>query len=364
MEVGREMDKQSQRKTISIKINGKDRPFQDNSDKSQTSKGNINELKINGEKKKVNNIRVADTDKEVAASQEVSEDESFDWILPDQDEVESGSEKVKHVPNQKKNAYNNVFKASKIRPQKGMITSIFFTVFFAILLGTSIGVIMLKMVITDETEVNNQTTVSTPVAKETTIQSGKSTVKLPDLSTFIIQNGIFSTEEAAKKAQKEITEKGATSKILELNGQMVIYAGVANSLNDAKELSAELKEKKIEVYAKEITFEGKTVEEVLTEEKDLLEQSSSIYQLLVKAVSSFQKDSQLSQELSSNLNKQEKYLSSIDNSKLQNENIKQVKTTLSKAILSVKTLENENSNKDMQTLQLNLLSYLEAIQSL
>ncbi|WP_458474647.1 hypothetical protein, partial [Acinetobacter soli] len=139
-----DVDKPKSEKTITIKINGKDRPFQE---KKEEKKGKTWELRQLDRKQEQTEFFASI---QTAAGKEA--DDSFDWILPEETEDEDIKEyKIATPPNSPaENGLSTLARKFRGRNKQGFLTSIFLAVFFAVLLGTSFGFIMLKLVFTDQ----------------------------------------------------------------------------------------------------------------------------------------------------------------------------------------------------------------------
>jgi stage II sporulation protein B len=345
------LDKQG--KTITIKINGKDRPVREekrlvhDEDESQYVQSHREEAL-----------------KETAASQESAEaDDSFDWILPDPIEEEVLKE-YKIAPKQakkpKKNIGISVWNKKPTRNNR-LYSTIFITVFFAVLLGTAFGVTILKFVTADTDQVAPAVTKVNPEPEKPDTGTGtgtaKDSVQLNNISAFVIQNGIFTTEEAAKERVNLLAGKGVAAEIFPVNGQFAIYLGMAGSIEDAKQISNTLKDKGIEVFAKPVEITGGTAADVTAEEGKFLEKAPEIYGIL----SSGKADSP---EVIKKVVEYQIMLSEIPDKSIEDKNILKAKASIERASKAFSDFQKSKDKNQLADMQSNLLAFLSAYQSI
>ncbi|WP_312098092.1 hypothetical protein [Niallia sp.] len=294
-------EKPENRKTITIKINGKDRPFQ-NQDTDETMERNQPSVfhKNQDNEKKENGF----FSEESAAGQEVELEESFDWILPEPEEMPA-KDKEKSIfafqaPLNKKDK-PTISKSSKTKEgkkkslPKEIVASIFFAVFFAVILGTSFGFILLNMVGSDQIDATNGSITAsannpTSTSKDGQAKAATEIATKADITTYVLQKDIFSKEESSKKEQKKLSEAGKTGQSIPIEGQYFLLLGVVNNLEDAKAWQKQVNG----TYAKEMVFNGGEIENVSKEEKGVIEGSSAIYYSILQIVTSVQFDKSIS----------------------------------------------------------------------
>jgi stage II sporulation protein B len=365
--VGRVKEKPENRKTITIKINGKDRPFQ-NKEKI------VNDWKDNPafQKDKRTTIHDKKYEEEIAAGNEAMFDESFDWILPNEEEA-ADSKAYDYSPSLaiKKTALFDRKKTKVKRNSipKGMISSIFFAVFFAVVLGTSFGFILLKMVNTDQNiTTSSNTAVTTPTKTDSTdkgtTSKGTATATKKEITTYIVQNNVFSNEDKAKRQQTELSNDGIISQTIEVDGQMFVYIGVASNLEDAKQLKKLMEQKDIAAFAKEISFGGGEVKEVSEGEKNFIENSPEIYKGITNLLTSVQFDQSISNDAKKDLEVKKTWLEGLKINEFKNEKIKKLAIELNEGLSKANVLSKDSSTKDIQNLQQNMLAFLAGYASL
>lgn len=194
---------------------------------------------------------------ETAAARE--EAEEFDWILPEID-----PEPREFIQANQKEKNKHPFKTSV---KKGnmfhTVSSLLFSLAFAIGLGIAFGIILLKFISAEDSqtpaEANNPTATSANQAPPA--NASASLVKIPAMTVYVIQGGVFSNQEAADTLVSQLDEKGIPSVIIENNdSSYTVLLGLASNENEAKQLAAIYAEKEVEVYAKEQSLKEGTFE--------------------------------------------------------------------------------------------------------
>lgn len=364
MGVGRVNEKPENRKTITIKINGKDRPFQ-KKDTDETMERNEPSVFH----KDQNNKKKEDTvfSEESAAGQEAELEESFDWILPAPEEMPAKNKEKSmfsfQSPLSKKDKPSSFSKSVKSKEgkkkslPKEIVASIFFAVFFAVILGTSFGFILLNMVSSDQTSTTNgNITASANISQNNDGQASSATESATkaDISTYVLQANVFSNEERAKNDQKKLTEEGTVSQIIPLEEKQFLLLGVTSNLEDAK-----IWQKEVEgSYAKEMIFNGKEVNNVSKEEKAVIEGSSAIYYSVLQIVTSAQFDKAISEDDRSKLEEELAIVDEKNVSAITNEKIQTMATHLAKGGEIAMNLTTNSSQKEIEAVQQQLLDYL------
>lgn len=360
------------RKTITIKINGKERPFHD----KEKGSVELNSSTLIEEKDSCNNKKFGE---EVAAGSEAIDDESFDWILPSEEEVEEGPAILADdsSPEKKKTFFERKIKkeaGNKKSVPKGVVPSVFFTVLFAVMLGTGFGFILLKMVGSDQQAASKQTAsavseaeTKTKTAEKTSGEAKESastaastaTATKKDISTFVVQHIILSNEAAVKEVQSQLKTDGYISQAIPVNGKVAVYLGVASDLEGAKTWAKAIKKDKVEAFAKPITFNGGgKIKNVTTEEKSFIEKAPSIYTAVSAAVSAAQFGDSLSTEEKEELKKQQTALNKMKITDFNNKEVKSMASQLNEGV--TKSLAfTTNGGGDTEAVQKNLLAFLD-----
>ncbi|MBS4191466.1 hypothetical protein KHA94_14850 [Bacillus sp. FJAT-49705] len=359
------VDRPDKGRTITIKINGNQRSYEEN--KIPENKLNQEDLEndrlIVDEDQKVNFDYFSSN--EAAATQETTDDDNFDWILPEDTIEQSDLAEYKIATKSKKinkkglAAFGSSLKKNN---RNGLLSSVFITVFFAILLGTSFGFIMLKLVITENTAETELPAITEPVPEEKE-GAGSETVIVKSLSTFVIQGGVFSTVESAKQVQEDNIQKGIPSQVIEMNEQAVLYLSVADSIENAKEMSQQLKGKDIEVFAKPISFEEKSIAGLLPEEKKFMEAVPLIFEVMTAGATEAAVDNSISEETLKNIEKQAAILKASKTDQFKHEGIILLKSELDLAYAQLKSYSESNDSNVLTKLQQHLLGFLSTFHS-
>lgn len=355
------VDKPNKGNTIKIKLNGETPPHQELPLKKEVEANNDvipKVIKINTE----NTESESDIFSETAAAQE-SVDESFDWIIPESSEHDI--EEIKIVPSQtnKKTVLPKIttFSTNTKKKNGRPLGTILISAAFAILIGTTIGVVMLKLVITppsNKTVTTEPTEVTEkPVSTETKTSEGKNTsaAAIAQLTTYVIQGGVFSSEAGAKETSSSLTSKSVPTQAVEIDGKFYLFLGVADSIEEAKALGAQYKENGVEdVFAKPLLLEEKKFSNLTDKEKTFLKTVPTIYQTLSLTTSNALVTKDLSEDASKVLSDVEATLKSS----VKNEKIKDLKAELVSANEKVKSYQETKDKKNLTEAQQHLLNFL------
>ena len=368
------MDKQG--KTITIKINGKDRPVQgDKETTGSIKKPKQEELieKRKYDKEKSSSYQVKDNGgdrskvfpldndaalNETAAAQEKAE-ESFDWILPDPVEEEIIKE-YKIAPKQEKKKKKKSIGISvwntKNKRNNPLYTTIIMNVLFAVLLGTAFGVTFLKFLPSEPETAAPAVTQPKAGQAEEKPAGGKESLELKSIPTFIVQNGIFTTEAAAKERVNLLDGQGVKSELFPVNGQFAVYLGTAGSIEAAKQQAEALKAKGVEVFAKPIEIAGGTAAGLTAAESEFLKQAPEIYTILMSGSAAPEQVKQV-----------ENYhamISKIEDKSVKDQTVLKAKASMERAGASFISYQKSKDANQMAEMEKSLLAFLSAYQSL
>ncbi|MDZ5470813.1 stage II sporulation protein B (plasmid) [Bacillus sp. 31A1R] len=369
------MDK-SEHKTITIKINGKNRPIEE---KNKAKENRNEEESIRAqedlvEKKEKVSPKMEETlaFQEIAAAQE-AEDDQFDWILPelnDQDDMDIKEYKIASNNNKppKGKGWKGLSTSIKKKNRNGIIPSIFFAVFFAVLLGTSFGFIMLKLVITEkivETATPPGVAIDNNSGDKEENKGGTaaetSEVEVPTITSYIVQGGVFSTTDAANQAEEAVSKKGVPTRVININNQTALFIGLADNIENAKTLG---KESGIDSFAKEVDFGGGTLKSSSKVESELLKLAPALYEVLIEGTAEISLSNSISNELLATINEQAKAWSTIDSKNIKVKELQQLKQELDNAIIHVNSYGKKKEPKVEKDLQQSLLNFLAIYQAL
>jgi stage II sporulation protein B len=351
------VDKPNKGNTIKIKLNGENQPFQ------EEQKKNESEARIESTGKVIKiypNLSESDVFFETAAAQE-SVDESFDWIIPESSENDIEEFKIASNNSPQKSGLKKLssFSTNTKKKNERPVGSILISATFAILIGLTIGFIMLKLVITESSDkvTTEPTVVKEKGVTESKTTAGKTTTAvIKQLTTYVIQEGVYSSQEGAKETSTQLTSKGVPSQFVDMNGKHYLFLGVADSIETAKSLGVQYKEKGVkDVFAKPILLDEKKFSDITEKEKTFLEAVPTIYQTLSIATSSALVTKEIPKEASKALAGIKEQLNV---SGIKNEKVKKLKTELASADEKLKGFQKLKDAKSLSEAQQHLLNFL------
>ena len=356
------VDKPNKGNTIKIILNEETKSYQEeatNTDRETSSESFPSVIKIDSNKLE------SEARLETAAAQETVDDESFDWIIPESSEHVIEEMTIAGNPKTKKPSLPKITSFS-INPNKKSnrnILSVVISAVFAILLGTTIGFVMLKLVITGPSNKAGTQTVPTVVEqKGNTTTEKTNAVTLEQMTTYVIQGGVFSSKDGAKDTSTEITSKGVPAQLVEMSGKQYLFLGVADSIETAKSLGNEYKADGVaDVFAKPLLLDEKELSGLTDQEKGFIKNVPAIYETLSTATSTAILNHSLDGDSSKAITGIEKQLMT---SGLKNEKVKTIKTELTTALNQVKSFQKSKDLKSLTKAQQQLLSFLSTYYSL
>ncbi|MCQ6273522.1 hypothetical protein JMM81_00850 [Bacillus sp. V3B] len=361
------MDKPKNGKTITIKINGKESSFM----KEKKREHPINKKTTGTEKQQQSQLSNQVKREAAVAKESTEDDEQFDWVLPRTGNLPEIEECKTDPPEKKKSDklkistyFGKGIKGKKFST-KGINISMVSAVFFAVLLGTFFGLLLLKVVPSEKVVGEEAPVVETEQQSDTPAAvSGNVEITLPDLSTAIVQEGIYSSQGGAEDIQATLKDKGIPSVIVPINGQFAIFVRVADSVADAKTMGKGLSESGISNFSKEFVIGEKTIGNLHEQEKKLLELSPLLYQTLTASVTSATNSNSIPASLMEDFEKQSSNLAGIDKEKLQNEEVAGIHSQLEAATVQLKIYDKNPEPSTLNLIQQHLLSFLAHYQSL
>ncbi|MBT2693050.1 SPOR domain-containing protein [Bacillus sp. ISL-55] len=369
------MDKHG--KTITIKINGKDRPVQadkkvkdngtikkpvqeDSFEKPRYNKEKSSSYQINESQESRSRVYPLDNDaalNETAAAQEQTE-ESFDWILPDPVEEEIIKE-YKIAPKQEKKPKKKGIGISvwntKSKKNNRLYTTIIMNVLFAVLLGTAFGVTFLKFLPSEPDTA--APAVTTPKAGQPAEKpaAGKESIELTSIPTFVVQNGIFTTEAAAKERVNLLAGQGVPAEVFPVNGQFAVYLGTAGSIEAAKQQAEALKAKGVEVFAKPFEISGGTADGLTAAESEFLKQAPEIYPILMSGSAAAPEEVQ-------KVEKSQNMISKIEDKSIKDPTVLKAKASMERAGVAFISYQKSKDANQLAEMEKSLLAFLSAYQ--
>jgi stage II sporulation protein B len=357
------VDKPNKGNTIKIKLNGENTKFEEETPKKESevsANSTTRVIKINPAPTE------SDSYLETASAQE-SVDESFDWIIPESSDTDLVEYKIATTTNTKKKGpkKNTSFSSNSMKKNGRPLGSIFVSATFAILIGLTIGIFMLKMVTEPSKKVATVPTVveETGGTETTTTTTGKTTTAvIEQLTAYVIQGGVFSSKDGAKATADQITEKGIPSQLVEMSGKQYLFLGVADTIEMAKTLGNQYKENGVkEVFAKPLLVDEKKVADVSEKEKAFLEGTPTIYQALSIVTSGAMVTKSIPEESTKTLTALGEQLKV---SGLKNENVKKLHAELAGADAKIKDFQKSKDEKSLSAAQQHLLNFLSVYYSM
>ncbi|RZI53204.1 SPOR domain-containing protein [Aeribacillus pallidus] len=249
------LDKPSSK--ITIKINGQENNFSNDTDVSAEPSETGKQLKVSSWEEKVK------AEKEMAASEDKNEEEtSFPWILPDDEEDKKENPKIAFSKNN-----------SRTLPPK--IKNYVISIIFAVILGLSFGVLALQFISNDSMPVSSELrdVSKSPQVSNASAPSGAENIVF---EVYMVQAGKFTKKEGAETVSGQIKAKGLPSVIVPQGGDHYVFVGAALDKKTAEELKNMAESHQIETFVKKMKWEGKVEnEKTKTVVEEMLKLSSS-----------------------------------------------------------------------------------------
>lgn len=346
--------------TITIKIDGKSRTYQENKQKLKPEKMTSSKTfveddgrKLEFDKRPVQKASIKETNyEEVAAASAEKNEEDFDWILPETSEEPELEEYKIASYTSKPSKGKSVVKALK-ESKNNLSPSIFFALFFAVIIGMSFGFILLRLVISDQTLGGQEVVTTVPPTEQQSEQANVVSYTLPVVSTFVVQESAYSSVEAANEGKKVLDQKGIPSSVVTTD-RSYLLVGIGVTKESGKAIGEGLTEKGIDIYAKEIQVGGIQLNKITSTEQKLLEQASQLYAPLVTISTSLTLEQTIPEEASNNVTQMKAEWDKINSKEIKSERFIQLKEELDKAISVAANPSKEKSTE----LQQHLLSFL------
>ena len=238
-------------------------------------------IKINGQVKTFKDGTLVESKPEAAAAAEP--EESFNWILPEEDE-----ESERNVPEMKKPkpglfSFGNGWITPNKKKPIVFLQTYLIPIICAVIIGTSLGFIVLKTIAgtaTSGTQTYEGENVPTekPVETADTGKEKKAAAVVTEIKTFLVQGGIFTTKDAAAEIQQKVAEKNVPAEIFKQEDQFVLYLGASSTLEETKKLAVFLKTYDVDVFWKEVTIKSGAK----AKEQKILGDMVPVYQQLTK----------------------------------------------------------------------------------
>jgi stage II sporulation protein B len=317
-------------------------------------------IKINGDKKKykeeellVHNWKLGE--EESAAAEESAEEDSFDWVLPDEDPVPKEFKKINYV--QKKTGKRK-FGSRQLTPG---ISRMIYTLVGAIAVSLILGFIILNVITEGE-----QAAPAIQLQEEEASGTGtgteavKGAVTIESFNASVVQGGYFTNEDSAKSEQASLQDKGIPTVVLSLDSNHYLFLGTAGDLEGAKSMGEKLAAENIEVYAKDIVLPEKQFEGTEADSA-FAKKSKSVFAALAAESSNAYTSGKVNNEKMTEISTLIKELSGM---KADSDGVKSLKEKLESAALNLQEYQSSSQLQKLMAAQQSLLSYLEAYHKL
>ncbi|MBM7584846.1 stage II sporulation protein B [Bacillus pakistanensis] len=323
-------------------------------DKQSKNSGKIT-VKINGEKTKYQeDLLVHDwqlgTD-ELAAAKDRAEDDSFNWVLPDEEEKPPKEyKKINYVQEKGKK------KKMSFKGGAKDYTVFLFPLIGAIAIGITLGFIILN-VITDGEQSAPAIALQEEVSSKGEESGGKSGSKnkIQAFSLPVLQAGVFGTEESANAMQSSIESKGVPVAMISSDEQYYLFVGIGENLDTINSFGEKLKEKDIEVYAKEFTLDEKEIK-ASGDEADFINKGMKIFTVLAQESLTASLENKVNKSVITSVEKQQ---SELDGMKIENKTLVSMKKDLTNAVTSMKEYSSTTEDAQLQKARESLFSFIE-----
>ncbi|MGM0844077.1 MAG: hypothetical protein ACQEUT_03795 [Bacillota bacterium] len=317
-------------------------------------------IKINGDKKDftedlpVHNWKLGE--EESAAAEERAEEDSFDWILPDEDPAPKEFKKINYV--QKKKGKRN-FSGGGITPG---IARIIYTLVGAVAVSLIFGFIILNVITNGEQSapaIQLQEPGSASTDEGDTPSAAGGSISLKSLNASVLQGGVYTTADSANAMKASLEAKGLPVILMEMDGNRYLFIGAAGDLEGAKAIGKKLTEQNVEVYAKDIVLPEKKIEGTKGD-GDFLGKSTAVFAAVAAESSNAYTTGSVSDEKLAEITSLLKDLSAVETS----ESMKGIKEKLDAAALNLQEYKASSELPKLVASQQSLLSYLEAYHNL
>ncbi|GAA0334000.1 hypothetical protein GCM10008967_25950 [Bacillus carboniphilus] len=214
---------------------------------------------------------------ETAATSEEA-DADFDWILP---EVEPEPKTFKQATGIKQKGGRKKTSPSS-RNVFHTFGSLIFSIAFAVGLGIAFGLILLKFISVEEAPAVVQANNPTPQTEQPSNNGSLGSALLPSFTSYVIQGGIFSSKESANTLVGQLNEKSIPSEVVLMeDGNYYVFLGLASNEQEAKRIAEIYKGQGVEVYAKALTLNEMTIEQLDSTSAAVFNQGATIMPTLV-----------------------------------------------------------------------------------
>ncbi|EDL64692.1 hypothetical protein [Bacillus sp. SG-1] len=328
-------------------------------DKRGSKDGRIT-IKINGDKKNYNEELLVHNwklgEEESAAAEERAEEDSFDWVLPDEDPAPKEFKKINYV---QKNKGKKRFGVKQITPG---IARIIYTLVGAVAVSLIFGFIILNVITDGEQSIPavqlQEAADVNKDGKETPSAAG-GTITIDSLTASVLQGGVYTTTDSANTMKASLEAKGIPTMMIEMDGNLFLFIGTAGDLEGAKAMGKKLSNQDVEVYAKDIVLPDKNVAGTKAD-ADFIEKSKAVFAALAVESSNAYTNGSINEE---KLNEISTLLNDLSASKV-SENMTGLKENLETASRNLQEYKSSTELSKLIAAQQSLLTYLESYHKL
>ncbi|WP_421380189.1 hypothetical protein ACOJQI_17285 [Bacillus salacetis] len=328
-------------------------------DKQGKKNGRIT-IKINGDKKNYNEELLVHNwnlgEEESAAAEESAEEDSFDWVLPDEEPAPKEFKKINYVQNKKGKKH---FGGRQITPA---IARVIYTLVGAVAVSLIFGFIILNVITDGEQSipaVQLQEAGDTNTDKADTPSASGGTIALEGMNASVLQGGVFSTADSANAMKATLETKGIPTMMIEMEGSQYLFVGTAGDLEGAKAMGKKLSAENVEVYAKDIVIPEKKYEGTKAD-ADFIKKSKAVYAAVAYESSNAYVNGTINDEKMNEISTLLKDLSALKVS----EKMTGLKENLEAASRNLQEYQKSSELTKLVAAQQSLLSYLESYHKL
>jgi stage II sporulation protein B len=324
-------------------------------DKQGKKDGRIT-IKINGDKKNYNEELPVHNWKLGEEESAAAEEDSFDWVLPDEDPAPKEFKKINYVQNKKG---KKQFGGRQITPG---IARIIYTLVGAVAVSLIFGFIILNVITEGEqsipaVQLQEAGDTNTNDADKPSASGGA--VTLESFNASVLQGGVYTTEESANAMKVSLEAKGIPTVIIEMEGSRFLFIGTAGDLEGAKAMGKKLSAQNVEVYAKDIVLPEKNFEGTKAD-ADFIKKSKAVFAAIAAESSNAYTNGTIGEEKMAEISALLKDLSALKVS----EKITGLKENLETASSNLQGYKASSELTKLVAAQQSLLSYLEAYHKL
>lgn len=198
------------------------------------------------------------------------------------DEADQPLDKI----SKKKTSQSKISTFLKIETSK--LKTIFMVIASALLIGSMLGFMMIKMITNFDSDLDNQAIVAS-----TDLNNNENTVdkepnlkmlEMKQITGFVLQVGMFSEIENAKKWESSFKDAGFKSLIWQRANNYYLLAGISPTKDQAQVIATQIKESGFDVYVKEWNTD-KLEKEVTPEEEDWMNAYLSSWDETLQSIS-------------------------------------------------------------------------------